>query len=157
MFIGEVSELVNWVGTAECVPLGRFVEVYLYARLHKQAKHREEESRETRKETRAVISLWPWLRFHWACGVSWPRLDLIQKRLPIQTGYALRLDTNVHHIISKNPRSPLLFAFNCNSWWSQLQKEHLLAILSIVTLFFVPFFTHKILRKLHSFVITGLN
>lgn len=30
------------------------------------------------KETRAVIPLWPWLRFQSASGVSWPCLDSVQ-------------------------------------------------------------------------------
>lgn len=81
-----------------CVPLGWFgknVCVFITERERERGEKGEREGGIKRRERRAVIPLWPWLRFHWACGVSWPCLDFAQEHRPAQTSYTPHLRTDV--------------------------------------------------------------
>lgn len=110
MFTEELSELVSrastteslsvcvclWAGLKNCV----CVCLCMCYRGRERVNERkgEREGGIKRKERRAVIPLWPWLRFHWACGVSWPCLDFAQEQRPAQTSYTPHPYTDIDSI-----------------------------------------------------------
>lgn len=101
MFTKEVSELVSrakhykaWMCVCVCVCLWAGLRKCICMPHKVNEWNTKRKSGIKRKETRAIIPLWPWLRFHRACGVPWPCLDLVHKQWPVKTSYTPYLCTN---------------------------------------------------------------
>lgn len=96
-----------------------------------------------RKREALLFSFWPWLRFQWACGVSWPCLDLVRVQRPVQTSYTPHLECRrtlycwiISFVCSLTKLSPL-FGFipdvaptlgagciSCDSFYSWVTFQH---------------------------------
>ena len=92
----RTCQLSKYYGATQCVCASRLVWKIVCVCVTEReegerAKGREGRRDKEKREKRAVIPLWPWLRFHWACGVSWPCLDFAQEQRPAQTSYTPHL------------------------------------------------------------------
>lgn len=102
----RTCQLSKYYGVTECVCAFGLIWKIVCVTQGKRVNEwtREREGGIKRKERRAVIPLWPWLRFHWACGVSWPCLNLVQEQWPAQTSYT-------HHYTDLDSTARLTHSF----------------------------------------------